>query len=577
LTVFTVTSLDDSAAVGTLRRAVFNANLAADPDVIEFAAGLTGTIELSIIGDIAFGPSALAIGTPITIQGNGNDITIGRASDGPLMRLFRVMETGDLTLRAITLSGGLARGEDGLQPNSAGTTGRGGAVFNEGLLTIFGGTVTDNEARGGDGAGSGSGGQALGGAIYSSGGIVTLDNSTFSANIAQPGMGGTPSGFGGSIYSLNESISIRHSTITDNTATSGDGAYILADGATAVVDIRNSIIGEADLPSGFDLIVSFDHSGVLEVTGTGNLIRKQNDFQELSLIPGNDPDPLLGPLDDNGGPTRTHSLMPDSPAIDAGDINAIPGVGSVPLLDQRGMPYGRVKDGGIGGYRIDIGALELQLPGDYNGDRVVNSADYTAWRNAVGTQVAPFAAADGNGSTWIDMGDYHVWKQNYGQVLPMGAAAIRDVPQKHPEVTAAPAAILPQASAVQSAPADENADAASAGDASGEEIVTVAAHPEPAPLRRVEAFVPTAGGWASERPSGVAGQEGPGPTDRSRNLLRLAVAAGGVLSPAANADAVAPGDDADLLRSPAEADSDEVWEQGWWSELWADWAKGVWL
>jgi hypothetical protein len=41
-------------------------------------------------------------------------------------------------------------------------------------------------------------------------------------------------------------------------------------------------------------------------------------------------DALLGPLDDNGGPTQTHALLPGSPAIDAGD-NAF-----CPVTDQRG-------------------------------------------------------------------------------------------------------------------------------------------------------------------------------------------------------------------------------------------------
>jgi hypothetical protein len=30
-------------------------------------------------------------------------------------------------------------------------------------------------------------------------------------------------------------------------------------------------------------------------------------------------DPLIGPLADNGGSTQTMALLPDSPAIDAGD------------------------------------------------------------------------------------------------------------------------------------------------------------------------------------------------------------------------------------------------------------------
>jgi hypothetical protein len=35
-------------------------------------------------------------------------------------------------------------------------------------------------------------------------------------------------------------------------------------------------------------------------------------------------DPLLGPLQDNGGPTFTHELLKGSPAIDAGDPNFTP-------------------------------------------------------------------------------------------------------------------------------------------------------------------------------------------------------------------------------------------------------------
>src|SRR5207248_7659058 len=60
-------------------------------------------------------------------------------------------------------------------------------------------------------------------------------------------------------------------------------------------------------------------------------------------------EPLLGSLQDNGGPTLTHALLPDSPAIDAGDPNFTP----PPRQDQRGYP--RVVNG-----RIDIGSFEVQ-------------------------------------------------------------------------------------------------------------------------------------------------------------------------------------------------------------------------
>jgi len=58
-------------------------------------------------------------------------------------------------------------------------------------------------------------------------------------------------------------------------------------------------------------------------------------------------------LQDNGGPTETHALLPGSPAIDAGDNTACP------ATDQRG--WARPADGdGDGTAVCDIGAVETQ-------------------------------------------------------------------------------------------------------------------------------------------------------------------------------------------------------------------------
>ena len=62
-------------------------------------------------------------------------------------------------------------------------------------------------------------------------------------------------------------------------------------------------------------------------------------------------DPMLGPLQNNGGPTFTHELLSGSPAIDAGDPNFAP----PPDYDQRGTGFPRVFNG-----RVDIGAFEGQ-------------------------------------------------------------------------------------------------------------------------------------------------------------------------------------------------------------------------
>jgi hypothetical protein len=57
-------------------------------------------------------------------------------------------------------------------------------------------------------------------------------------------------------------------------------------------------------------------------------------------------DAMLGPLQDNGGPTETHDLLPGSPAIDAGSMDCPP-----PDTDQRGV----ARPQGAG---CDIGAVE---------------------------------------------------------------------------------------------------------------------------------------------------------------------------------------------------------------------------
>ena len=88
------------------------------------------------------------------------------------------------------------------------------------------------------------------------------------------------------------------------------------------------------------------------VTSLGYNLSNDNGNGDL-IGPGDriNTDPMLGPLQNNGGPTFTHALLPGSPAIDAGDPEF---TGS--SYDQRGCPFLRVFNG-----RIDIGSFENQL------------------------------------------------------------------------------------------------------------------------------------------------------------------------------------------------------------------------
>lgn len=146
-----------------------------------------------------------AINTVVIIKGNGASIVRDGASGDA--RFFHVAAGGNLTLDQLTLSGGIARGDAGVDgsfdgvashPGAGGMySGLGGAVLNDGALTVSGATFANNQAIGGNGgrgislARGGGGGGGMGGAIFSRG-SVRIERSTFTANFA---IGGEPGGF----------------------------------------------------------------------------------------------------------------------------------------------------------------------------------------------------------------------------------------------------------------------------------------------------------------------------------------------------------------------------------------------
>ena len=155
--------------------------------------------------------------------------------------------------------------------------------------------------------------------------------------------------FGG--FGLNQNVStlsLTNSTVSNNTAIfSGPGSGIYnPNGATLI--LTNTIIaknhgGSECSGTGGWSVTSLGHNldsdGTCGLDGTGDL---------------SNTDPLLGPLQDNGGPTLTHALLPDSPAIDSGD-DAVLGSPHNLTTDQRGFPR-------LLGAHLDIGAYEAEPP-----------------------------------------------------------------------------------------------------------------------------------------------------------------------------------------------------------------------
>jgi hypothetical protein len=145
-------------------------------------------------------------------------------------------------------------------------------------------------------------------------------------------------------------LTITNSTLSGNSTTYNNGGGIANVGTT--VEIGNTILKTGALGENI-----FNYFGT--VTSNGYNLSSDDGGGFLTATGDQiNTDPLLGPLQNNGGPTFTHELLAGSPAIDAGDPNFDPNSFTPPLLyDQRGSGFARVANS-----RIDIGAFEVQRP-----------------------------------------------------------------------------------------------------------------------------------------------------------------------------------------------------------------------
>jgi len=208
----------------------------------------------------------------------------------------------------------------------------GGGISGE--WTIASCTVSNNGAGGGTNNFPGTGGGVWGGGTISNSTIS--GNSVFGSSFKGPGLGG-------GIYAVG-TVTISDSTFSDNYIISfGNGGGIYN---RATLEIGNTILNRTGLGENI-----FNNGGTIVSAGY-NL--SNDDGGGYLTGPGDliNTDPLLGALQDNGGPTQTYALLPGSPAIDAGDPKFTP----PPYYDQRDQDFWRVRNG-----RIDVGSFEVQV------------------------------------------------------------------------------------------------------------------------------------------------------------------------------------------------------------------------
>jgi hypothetical protein len=236
-----------------------------------------------------------------------------------------------------TFSGNTAAGPDFENPA---TPAHGGAIVTgDGTLTLASCTFSGNTTTGGIGSGGTTGGDALGGALYveTPSHTTTVTNCTFALNSAFPGNGSPPGqASGGGIFISSDRLDIKSTIVAANSAFN---ASVPAPDVSGAFNSQGyNLIGKIEGSTGFP--ASTDLTGTM-----------------ASPL-----DPMLGTLQNNGGPTQTIALMPGSPAIDKGTSASL--IGQM-TTDQRGTGYPRTFDdpgmpNATGGDGTDIGSFELQ-------------------------------------------------------------------------------------------------------------------------------------------------------------------------------------------------------------------------
>ena len=372
----------------TLREAIqaANSNTASGAAAGECAAGNSSesdTINFSVTGTITLLTALPDLLSSMSLNGPGaNLLTI---SGNSANRVFSVSvpSPGTVTLAGLTLSNGQSSGNGGgilkagtgslnitgskitgnsaafgggifsnspgpiniinstLSNNTTAASGFGGAIFNAfsgGTVSILNSTVMNNSAVQGFGGGianTGAGvvnvlnstlhnnaatGSGSGGGIFNQGGgPVNLTNATFSGNSAGRG--------GALVNSSTGTVIFANSTVANNSATTSGGG--IDNAGTVRVQLRNTIVALNTAPNGPDLNGTFTTHG-RNLVGNNAAVTSQfpagnpnanGDLVGTDVSPLN---PMLGPLQNNGGPTHTMLPLPGSPAINAGNPTNLP-------------------------------------------------------------------------------------------------------------------------------------------------------------------------------------------------------------------------------------------------------------
>lgn len=297
-----------------------------------------------------------------TFTGNTADVLGCDAKSGAGIYVAGMGNDDTLTITDSTISG-----------NTAIAGNAGGLLLGDlDTLTIRRSTISGNSATGGYG----------GGLVMTNNATTLLENVTVSGNSAFT--------HGGAMFVQAPSMSttIRNSTITGNSG--GTSGGIRAAGGT-VVTLRNSIVANSLITPANTATADLSNDGTssfnvtysnIELPGAATITDGGGNVMSL--------DPVLGPLQNNGGTTFTHVPDQTSPAVDAGD----PAFVAPPATDQRGLAR-------VVNTVIDMGSVEFNPPPGA-GTLAVTSTTFSGAENSGNIVVSVKRTAGSVGAISVD-------------------------------------------------------------------------------------------------------------------------------------------------------------------------------
>ena len=320
-----------------------------DPDTITFSSSVLagGSISLTQV-------DTLRPGDETTIQGpaDGTIVIEGSGNTGIFLIFHSIV-----TINNLTISGGLAERGGGvyslyssLSLNNSTLDGNSATIFGAGLSAYASDVVLNSSTVSNNSTGS----SFAGGGIATIATNLDINNSTISGNSAQ---------FAGGINAdNNSSVSILNSTVANNTAQYFGGGLR---SPNSTINLQNSILAGNRAPSGTE----FHHSGYSGTLITSSSLLGDSAYDNFNAFHPVVPDAsnvtatsngtaptaianIIESLASNGGPTLTHALPQNSPAVNAG-LLATCAAAPINNLDQRGVSR-------LSGSACEAGSFEVE-------------------------------------------------------------------------------------------------------------------------------------------------------------------------------------------------------------------------